>query len=258
MAAEVDKTIVKTPEGEAARGRAGVLAKFMKANPEYQGEPTDEELWGYAGEDYDSVKGSHKKNMEDQAKFGEFLANNPRFGGIIGSSYGEGEDKVPVGKAIGRAYGDILQEDDDFWEGVKEYESSQAQSREEQEQAQNNFQESLKRFDQYVTDNQLPEERKAAIYEGLMQLAESFLMGDIPTEIFELIDKGQTSDQRVQEAADTGFVEGKGEVVRPALRKLTSDAHIPDMAGGTGAGKNKTRGKKQGGSYYDSMEEVKE
>lgn len=266
MAAEIDKTVIGGPQGEAEitqvetpRGRAGVLAKFQKANPDYQGEPTDEELWGYAGEDYDSVKGAHKKNLEDQAKFGEFLANNPRFGGIVGASYGEGDDKVSVGRAIGRAYGDVLQEDEDFWKGVEENELAQVQSREELEKAQQNFDTlTAPRLEQFAKENNLSEDQIDSILQGLDKMAVAMFMGDIPLDIIDLVHKGLNYDSDIQEAADTGYVEGKGEVVRPALKKLTSDTPIPDMAGGTGAGKNKTRAKKAGGSYYDSMEEVKE
>ena len=249
MAAEIDKTIVETPEGEATvtqvetpRGREGVLAKWRKENPDFEGDPTEEQLWEYAGGDYDNVKGSYKKMSEGMTGLNEYIAKDPRMGAAIGMSFGEGEDKIPFNHALGRLYGpDGLSDDEDFIRGTKEYNDAQAQSRKEQEEAQANFQESLKRFEQYCIDNSLPAERKDELFEGIMQLAESFLMGNIPTEIFELIDKGQTSDQRVQEAADTGFVEGKGETVRAEMKKKTANTDIPDMAGGTGAGKLKPK-----------------
>lgn len=193
------KEVVQSP-----KGRAGVLAKFKNANPDLKDDPTEDDLWGVAGEDYDSIKGAYNKNIEEQKSFAEFLSKNPRFGGIVGMSHGEGEDKVPIGRAIGRMYGDVLQEDNDFWQGVKEYESSQAQSREEQKKAQDNFAESLKRFDQFASSNKLTEEQKQDVYEGLMHLADSLLMGDIPDSVFDLIFKGLNYDTDVQEAATTG------------------------------------------------------
>lgn len=245
---KVEEEIVNTPKEEivkgtvqSPKGRAGVLAKFKKANPNHEGDPTEDDLWGFAGDDYDSIKGAHNKNLEVQKSFAEFLAKNPRFGGIVEMSHGEGEDKVPVGRAIGRMYGDVLQEDNDFWEGVKEYESSQAKSREEQKEAQNNFAESLKRFDKFATSNNLSEDQKQDVYDGLMQLADSLLMGDIPDGVFDLVFKGLNYDTDVQEAATTGEIEGQNKKIRAVMQKRTPQDGVVDMGAGTGAMGKKER-----------------
>lgn len=264
--AEIDKTTIETPSGEATvaqvetpRGREGVLAKWRKGNPDFEGDPTEEQLWEYAGGDYDSLKGNHKKLTEGITGLNEYIAKDPRLGAAIGMSFGEGDDKIPFNHALGRLYGaDGLSDDEDFIKGTQEYNEAQAQSRKEQEEAQANFQESIKRFDQYVADNELPEERKTELFDGIMQLAESFLMGNIPTEIFELINKGMSYDSDVQEAADTGFVEGKSENVRTQMKKKKADTDIPDMAGGTGAGKVKQKSSASRGSFYDGLQEGNE
>lgn len=246
---EKEEESVQTP-----KGRDGVLAKFKEANPNHEGDPTEDDLWGFAAEGYDSIKGAHNKNIEDQKSFAEFLAKNPRFGGIVGMSHGEGEDKVPVSRAIGRMYGDVLQEDDDFWEGVKEYESSQAQSREEQKEAQNNFAESLKRLDHFATSNNLSEDQKQDVYDGLMHLADSLLMGDIPDGVFDLIFKGLNYDTDVQEAATTGEIEGKNKKIRAEMQNRTPQDGVVDMGAGTGAmSKKEPTRKKEKINFFDNI-----
>lgn len=251
---EVDAEIVDTP-----KGRAGVLAKFQKANPDFEGEPTDEDLWGFAGEDYDSIKGAHKKNMADQQSFADFLAKNPRFGGIVGMSHGEGNDKIPVGRAIGRMYGDVLQEDDDFWEGVKEYELSQVQSKEELEEAQKNFDNlTVPRLEQFAKDNNLSKEQIEPILQGLDSMALAMYMGDISSEMIDLVYKGLNYDTDVQEAATTGEIEGKNTKIRAEMQKKIPQEGIVDLGAGTGVTgqKEKVVREEKGGSFADMLEEV--
>ncbi|GAB6123861.1 hypothetical protein [Dysgonomonas termitidis] len=255
--AETDVTNTEKPAG-----RKGVLAKFMKANPGFEGEPTEEQLWDFAGNDYAGLKGTHKKVMSGQQGLHDYISGDPRFGAAIGMSFGEGEDKIPFNHALGRLYGpDAFSDDEDFIRGTQEYNQAQAQSRKEQEEAQENFRESLERFGQYVADNQLPEERKNAIYDGLMQLAESFLMGNIPTEIFELIDKGQTRDNDVEEAIATAEIEGRNQTIKAKMKEKTERPDgIVDMGSGTGPeAKEQDRQlfQPRPESVYDQLKEIK-
>lgn len=263
---EIDKKTVEAPGGEVdavavetPRGRAGVLAKFQKANPDFEGDPTDEDLWNYAGEDYDSLKGNHKKLTESMSGFNGYVSKDPRFGAAVGMSFGDGDDKIPFMQALGRMYGpDAFNDSEEFIQGVKEFNEKADRTKQEQATADKNFMElTVPRLIQVAEENALSDEEFEAVKDGLFALGESMLMGDISLELIELIAKGITADRKIQEAADTGFVEGKGENVRAEIKKKTTNAPIPDLAGGTGAGKNRTRPQKEKGSYYDSMEEVK-
>ena len=53
-----------------------------------ENEPTEEDLWAFAGEDYDNLKGAHNKVMEGQKGLYDYVAKDPRFGAAIGMSFG--------------------------------------------------------------------------------------------------------------------------------------------------------------------------
>lgn len=256
--AEVKVEGTEAATAEKPKGRAGVLAKFLKENPDYEGDPSDDELWGYAGEDYDNLKGAHSKVMEGQKGLYDYVSKDPRFGAAIGMSFGEGEDKIPLMQAIGRLYGkDAFDDSEEFMKGVEEFNERYNNTAAEQQKAQDNFANlTVPRLDQFAKDNNLTDEQMGEIGSGLMVMAEGMMMGDIPVEAIDLIYKGMNYDKDVQEAADTGYVEGQGEKIRADMKKKTGTPAIPDLAGGTGAGKRNVTPKKEKGSYYDDMKPV--
>lgn len=243
MAKETDKT-VQTPKGESAvtqvetpKGRAGVLAKYRKANPAYEGEPTDEELWNYAGDNYDSLKDAHRKVMAGQQGLHDYVAKDPRFGAAIGMSFGEGEDKVPFTRALGRLYGpDAFSDDEELSKGFEEFNENLKKTRESAEEAQRNFEtQTAPRLEKFAKERNLTEDQIDAIFQGLDKIAISMFMGDIPMNIIELVYKGLNYDTDVQEAATTGEIEGKNKKIRAEMNKKIPQEGIVDLGAGTGA-----------------------
>ena len=244
--AEIDKTVVDTPKGEASvtqvetpRGRAGVLAKWKKANPETEGDPTDDDLWGFAGDEYDSVKGKYKDMSGANTRLAELVSQDPRLGAVLSMVAGDSPKSLPY--AMGNVYGkDWLESDpEEFEKGYQENLARLAESRAEQEQAAKNIQEYQANLEQFKTDNGLDDGQVAELNEAIYSDAENFLMGIIPIEYIDYKWKGLHYDEDVQEAADTGFVEGKNEVVSAKMKQKTSESPIPDLSDGTGAGRAK-------------------
>lgn len=228
---ELNKETAQSP-----RGRAGVVEKWKAANPGATANPSEDELWQTAQEGYEGLKGKYNAMESGQQGLTDYVSKDPRFGAAIGMSFGEGEGKVPFTQALGRLYGpEVFNDDENFANGIAEYNEAQAQSKKEQAEAQKNFAESMKRFDAFIKQNQLDEETKSRITDEMFSLADGFLQGNIPNAIFDLIHKGISYDQDVQEAADTGFVEGKNEKVRADMKRKTTPGAIPDM-GSTTAG----------------------
>lgn len=240
----IDETTVKTPGGEVdiakvqtPKGRAGVLAKFMKANPDFQGDPTDEQLWEYAGGDYDSLKDTHKKVMAGQKGLHDYVTRDPRFGAAIGMSFGEGEDKIPFPRALGRLYGpDAFTDDEELSKGFEEFNSKLKRDEEDLAKAQENFDTlTAPRLEKFAKDKNLSEEQANEIFVGLMNLADAMIMGDIPESAIDIIYKGLNYDTDVQEAATTGEIEGKNKKIRAEMGRKIPQEGIVDLGIGTGA-----------------------
>lgn len=242
---------------EKPRGRAGVLAKWKSANPEATEEPDDDTLWSTAQEGYEGLKGKYKAMESGQQGLSDYISKDPRFGAAIGMSFGEGEDKVPFTQALGRLYGsDAFSDDEDFAKGIAEYTEKQANDKKEQEEAQKNFAESMKRFDEFIKANSLSEEEQTRIKDEMFTLAESILLGNIPDTIFELIHKGVSYDKDVQAAADTGFVEGKNEKVRADVKRKTSPNDLPDLGNPTSGRGSKIKPTDKKISFSDMLKDV--
>lgn len=264
MATEVDKTVVETPQGEAAvtqvetpRGRAGVLAKFQQANPDFQGDPSDDDLWGYAGQDYDDVKGKYKEMSGANVKLAELVAQNPQLGAFLSKIVGEESKSVPY--ALGEVFGkDWIDADpEEFEKGYQANIARLAESTAEQEQAAKNIQEYKANLEKFKADNGLDDTQIAELNDAIYADAENFLMGNISPEYIDYKWKGMNYDKDVQEAAVTGEVEGRNQAIEVKKRKITGDTPLPDLANGTGAGKNRTiPNKRKKKSAYDDMEEI--
>ncbi|MFT3994399.1 MAG: hypothetical protein QM660_08830 [Dysgonomonas sp.] len=244
--AEVDKTVVETPEGsaditqvETPRGRAGVLAKYQKTNPDAEGDPSEEDLWDFAGKGYDDVKGKYNEMNGANVKLAELVSQNPQLGAFLSKIVGEESKSVPF--ALGEVFGkDWMDADpEEFEKGYQENLARLAESASEQEQAAKNIQEYKANLEKFKAENELDDTQIAELNSAIYDDAENILNGIIPMEYIEYKWKGLNYDKDVQEAADTGFVEGKNEVVSAKMQAKTADSPIPDMSDGTGAGRSK-------------------
>lgn len=237
--AEIEKEVTQVEEAQAEdttpKGRAGVLAMWHTQNPDAGREPTDEELWELAQSNFETKNGQRKDLIGANVGLSEVVKREPRFGGMLEMMIGE--DKKPFSYAAGRMFGkDAFNDDEDFLQGVQEYNDAQSKSQSEAEQASQNFQESMQRFEKFVGDNQLNEEQRDALYEGIIDLAESFLEGKIPDNIFDLIHKGLNYEKDVEEAIATGEAAGRNQKIEAKVKKKeVASSDMVDLGGGSDA-----------------------
>ncbi len=241
MEDEEEVTVETTQQAEAQPdkpiGRAAILAKWKRLNPDAENEPSEEELWEIARENYDGLKGRHNQLSEGSKGLADYVAKDPRFGAAIGMSFGEGEGKIPLMQSLGKLYGpDAFNDSEEFMSGVAEFNEKFNNTKKEQEQADLNFAElTVPRLEKFAKDKNLTDAQLGEILNGLMSLAENMLMGDIPENAIALIHKGLNYDTDVQEAIATGEVEGKNQVVKAKMKEKTqAPSGVVDMGSGTG------------------------
>ena len=261
--ADLEKKTVETPEVDASvekaetpRGRAGVLAKFQKGNPDFQGEPSEEDLWNFAGSDYDGVKGQFNELNGANSRLAELVASDPRLGAVLAMIAGEKPKSLPY--AMGSIYGkDWIEGDpEEFEKGYQESLARLAESKAEQEKAAKNIQDYQANLEKFKADNELSDEEIGSLNDAIFSDAENFLMGIVPVEYIETKWKAMNYDADIQEAANTGVVEGRNQSIELKKKKITGEAPLPDLASGTKAGKNKPIPSNKKRSAYDGMEEV--
>jgi len=220
---EAAEVAVETPTG-----RAAILEAFRAANPDMEGDPEDDALFGFAHDRYGKVS-------EANTRLAERVAADPRAGAMLAMFTGEGKS-LPY--AMASVYGkDWLDgEMEDFEAGYQENLKRLAESKAEQEQAAKNIEQYRTTLATFAKDNDLDEAQLATLDDAIYTTAENFLMGIIPAEFIEGMWKGMNHDKDVEEAAATGFVEGKNDAIDMKKRK-DAIKPLPDLASGSGAGK---------------------
>jgi hypothetical protein len=210
----------KPVQEQPPRGRNAVMNRWRESNPDYEGEPADDDLYDYVLSEADSYKSRYDKQNE-------------------------------VNSALAKRIEDAL---NDMEKGYAEYLEQTKKTEAEGKLAQENFLKSMKRVDEYAKANGLSEENTERLRYQLVQAAEDMLMGNFSDQIIETVAKGITYDADVQEAANTGYVEGKNEKVEMKFGKIEGD--MPAMGTVTRnpvKPKTKQIAKK---SFFDEMETV--
>jgi hypothetical protein len=240
---------IEKKEGEEQKpgGRAAALEAYKAANPDLQEEPDDDLLHDFHRSRYSKLEDRHN---ELEGKYGELsgvntrlyelVAKDPRLGAVLSMITEENPKSFPyaVAKVYGKApfdlEGDALEE---YESGNKDYLKHVEEIKEQKKQQEKNIETYVSTLSQYAKNKNLAEDQTSEIHKGIVQLAEDMLMGIISTDIIDLVYKGMNYEKDVQEAADTGFVEGKNDVVDAKLKKPTISS-IPDLGNATGAGKS--------------------
>ena len=97
-----------------------------------------------------------------------------------------------------------------------------------QEKAAKNAEESISKVNKWASDNDLSTEETSALKDKIYELADNFLMGIFGEDIAEFVYKGLNHDKNVQQAADTGYVQGKNERI-DIKKKDIQQSPIPNM-----------------------------
>lgn len=249
------------PQEEAPiRGRAAAMERYRAANPDIETDPEDDDLYDYAISQADDYKGRYDRQNEINSALSERISEDPRLGALIAGimeTDEEGNRKNPA-YVMAKLYGKDFLEDEDSMkalnEGYAEYLNGANQTKEAGEKASKNFIQSMDKVDQYAQANELGEEQVEGLRQALVQAADDMLNGIFSSAFIETVAKGMAYDADVQEAADTGFVEGKNTKIE-AKMKETPD--IPSMGGTSNVERDIAPPKpEKKGSFFDEMETV--
>jgi hypothetical protein len=244
------------PAGSPLKGRSAMLAKYRESNPEAGGEIDDEALWEYAHNGHSELEGKYNQLSGSNTRLAELVSKDPKLASVLSMIAGENPKSFPY--AIGTVYGkDFLDGDlEEFESGYQENLRQLAESKKLQAEAEKNIGESIPNIEAYAKENGLSDEQLRNLFTGIADFAENILMGKIPKDLIDLVCKGLNYDKDLQEAADTGFVEGKNEKVSAAMKTKTEPSVSPLLGTGANGGRNKSRPPKKKGSFFDAIKEV--
>jgi len=243
------------------QGRDSLAEAYKADNPE-SGEPDDNSLYDYANTRHANLQKKYDDLNGANVRLADLVSKDPRLGAVLSMISGDKPKSFPysVASVYGKEPFDLSGDDlDEFEKGYQENLAQLANSKKEQEDAMKNIETYNKTLDDFAKENSLTPDQKSEVHSGIMQLADNILMGNISKDLIDLVYKGLNYEKDVQDAADTGFVEGKGEVVKAKMKEKTTPGAIPDFGNGTGAKAKQSKGvfQPRPGSVYDNLKEIK-
>jgi len=256
-----EKNDEKTPQG-----RDAILNAYKSANPDSQ-EPDDASLYDFANTRHSELQKQHGElqNKYDNlnganVRLAELVSKDPKFGATLSMMSGDKPKSFPYaiasvyGKDLSNLEGDDLEE---FEKGYQENLSQLANSKKEQEAAMKNIETYNNTLDDFSKENSLSPEQKSEVHNGIMQLAENILMGNISKDLIDMVYKGLNYEKDMKDAANTGYVEGKNTVAEAKMKEKTTPGAVPDFGGASAPGTPLKVPKKKTGSFYDQFKEEK-
>lgn len=245
---------------QPVRGRNAVMNRWRESNPDFEGDPEDDDLYDYAIGQADDYKSRYDKQNEVNSALASRISEDPRFGALIAGvmeTSADGKRKNPA-YVIAKLYGKDFLEDEEALkamdEGYAEYLEGAKKTEDESMKAQQNFLESMKRVDTYAQANGLAEERVEELRHALVNAADEMLMGNFSDSFIETVAKGLSHDADVQDAADTGYVEGKNEKV--AMKFGNGEGDMPSMGTATKNPRKIKEKEPEKKSFFDDMKSV--
>lgn len=235
------------------RGKDKFLEMMRAKNPDYNPE-NDDQLFDDAHEMYSNADSELGKHKEANSKLAGLVGKDPKLGAVLGMVAGDDQKSFPY--AVGKIYGKqpFELDDDGLEEFEKGYQENLAQmeaSKSAQEEAQKNIQEYWKNLDKYAKDNNLSDEEKSELNDKIYSMADNMLMGIIPIDVIELVNKGVNYDKDVQDAADSGVVEGKNQKVEAKLSSKKEQI-MPDLKN-TSSSSKKVAPTGAGGNFFSGF-----
>lgn len=244
-------------EEKNPKGRDAILESYRKANPDNP-EPDDSALYDFAHNRYSDLDKKYNELNGANGQLAEFVAKDPKFGAVLSMMSGENAKSFPY--SMGSVYGnEPFTKDgdarDEFEKGYQENLSRLAESEKMLEQAMKNIETYHTTLNEYGKEKSLSTEQIDEINSGIMQLAENVLTGSIPKELIDLVYKGLNYEKDVDDAADTGFVEGKNTVVEAKIKEKTAQNSVPHFGNGGGAAKSVAPKVKKEKNFYEEFKE---
>lgn len=253
---DVEQPIEQQPiEEKPVRGRSAAMQRWKEANADAENDPEDDDLYDYALAQADEWKGKYDSQNEVNAALANRISEDPKLGALIA---GVMEGKSPA-YVLAKLYGADFMEDEEalqsIEEGYAEYLEGVNQTKQQGEKAQENFLESMKKVDSYAKANGLNDEVVEELRMELVQAADDMLNGVFSDSFIETVAKGLSHDADVQEAADTGYVEGKNEKVAMKFGKNEGEG-MPSMGNATNSKRTMKPKETRKKSFWDGMKPV--
>lgn len=233
-------------------GRDKFLSRMKESNPEYAPE-NDDTL-------FDDIEALYAEQEEKLGKFAganqklaELVGRDPKLGAVLSMLVADKPKSLPY--AVAKVYGkDVFElegeELEEFETGYQENLAANSELEAQKNEALKNIEEYKANLKKFGTDNGLSEDEVEKLHDAIFTDGDNFLMGIIPYEYIEYKWKGLNYEKDVQDAADTGYVEGKNEKIDLKKKDV---APIPDVNNITGKGVNKTKASPKG-SYFDDID----
>ncbi|MDR1336374.1 MAG: hypothetical protein LBK22_06060 [Tannerella sp.] len=221
-------------------GRTALAEAYRASHPDVTEEPDDESLFGFANDRHAELDGKYGRLNDANQRLSELVAKDPKLAAALSMIAGDEPKSLPY--AIGSIYGKEPFEANDleeFERGYQENLTRLAESEKERQKALENIQAYETALRQYGRDNGLAEEQVSAVHDGIMQLADNILNGIIDVPVMDMVYKGLNYEKDVQEAADTGFVEGRNDKIDAKLKQPEEAPAVPDLRHASGAGGRK-------------------
>ena len=124
---QVEQAQEQPVEQEAPRGRAAVLDQWRGANPDFEGDPEDDDLYDYALSNANDYRGRYEKQNEVNSALAGRISEDPRLGALIAGimeTDKNGKRRNPA-YVIAKLYGKDFLEDEEAMgaleEGYAEY-----------------------------------------------------------------------------------------------------------------------------------------
>ena len=260
-----------TPKGgvvegaaDPPKGRAGMLAAYKQFNEGAADDTGDEELYDFGLGRMSSLEEKYKGLSEPNSRLAELVAKDPKLAVVLSLISGENPRSLPysVAKVYGKDFLSLEGEGlEDFEKGYQEQLSALAENNSQIEAAKKNIEEYEGNLERFASENGLREEEVAKLSETIYGRVMDMLNGIIPVDFIESMWKGMNYDKDVQDAADTGVVEGANKKIEAQMRNVSTTAPVGGVsrespAGGAGGEKRGALPKSKNGSFWDEVKDV--
>lgn len=252
---EMAPEMPEAPEVQEApkRGRDKFLGRMQEKNPEYSPED-DDTFMDDIEELYSEAEAQLGKYSESNQKLAELVGRDPKLGAVLSMLVADPPKSLPyaVAKVYGKEVFDLEGEElEEFETGYQENLSANEGFAKQQTEALENIEKYKTDLEAFGSENGLSDDEVQGLHDAIFTDADNFLMGIIPKEYIDYKYKGMNYDKDVQDAADTGLVEGRNEKIDLKKKDL---APLPDLNNTTGAGSVAQRKSKARGSFYDDID----
>lgn len=210
----------------------------------------DEAIFGQISDDYDELDGQLNSYKEREQGMVDMMTKDPRSANFL-AAWHQGENPLV---AMMRMYGPELKDalddpelQDQLAEAQKDYLERMATSKELEQQAEANVEQSIAERDAFQQEYGLSDEEMDQVMDSLKQIFEDALVGKFSRASMEIAYKAMNHDSDVAAAADEAEVRGRNAKINETLRRRQEGDGVAPLGGSAG----KVRQEKRAQSIFD-------